>query len=373
MENENKPFVKRLYSLDALRGFDMFWIMGGEGIFVGLASLTGWPIFKWWAEQLEHVPWHGFHFYDMIFPLFLFVAGISFAFSLTKRTAMNDSCTSIYKHVISRGLILVLIGIIYNNGVSFDFAHLRYGSVLGRIGLAWMFASLIFMNTKLNFRIAWFCALLIGYWVLLLLFPAHDLGSTDIFSREGNLTSHIDRLLMPGRLYLGNHDPEGLLSTIPAIGTALLGMFTGEFLLSKYLSDKPLRKVLYMVLVAIVLMIIGKIWNIVFPINKNLWTSSFVCFVGGLSLLLFSIFYLIIDIWGYKKWAFFFVVIGMNPITIYLTERIVNFGSATKFFFGGFISVMPESWAALIDGIGVTAIAWVFLYILYKKKIFLKI
>lgn len=373
MENENKHTQKRLYSLDALRGFDMFWIAGAEGIFVGLASLTGWPIFKWWAGQLEHVPWHGFHFEDMIFPLFLFIAGISFAFSLAKRTTMNDSRSSIYKHVISRGLILVLIGILYNNGVSFDFAHLRYGSVLGRIGLAWMFASLIFMNTKLNFRIAWFCALLIGYWALLLLFPAHDLGSTDIFSREGNLTSHIDRLLMPGRLYLGNHDPEGLLSTIPAIGTALLGMFTGEFLLSKYLSDKPLRKVLYMVLVAIVLMIIGKIWNIWFPINKNLWTSSFVCFVGGLSLLLFSIFYLIIDVWGYKKWAFFFVVIGMNPITIYLTERIVNFGSATKFFFGGFISIMPESWAPLIDGLGVTAIAWVFLYILYKKKVFLKI
>jgi predicted acyltransferase len=309
----------------------------------------------------------------MIFPLFLFIAGISFPFSLAKRIANNDSRKSIYKHVLSRGLILVLIGIIYNNGVNFDFAHLRYGSVLGRIGLAWMFASLIFMNTKLNIRIVWLCVILIGYWVMLRLFPAHDLGSTDIFSREGNLTSHIDRLLMPGRLYLGNHDPEGLFSTIPAIGTALLGMFTGEFLLSKYLNDKPLRKVVYLVLAAITLMIIGKIWNIVFPINKNLWTSSFVCFVGGLSLLLFSIFYLIIDVLEYKKWAFVFVVIGMNPITIYLTERIVNFGSATKFFFGGLTSLMPEAWTPLINGIGVTSIAWVFLYILYKKKIFLKI
>ena len=185
MENENKPAIKRLYSLDALRGFDMFWIMGGEGIFVGLATLTGLPIFKWWAEQCEHVPWHGFHFYDMIFPLFLFIAGISFPFSLAKRIANNDSRKSIYKHVLSRGLILVLIGIIYNNGVNFDFAHLRYGSVLGRIGLAWMFASLIFMNTKLNIRIVWLCVILIGYWVMLRLFPAHDLGSTDIFSREG--------------------------------------------------------------------------------------------------------------------------------------------------------------------------------------------
>jgi predicted acyltransferase len=229
------------------------------------------------------------------------------------------------------------------------------------------------MNTKLNFRILWFWVILLGYWALLVLFPAHDLGSTDIFSREGNLASFIDRLLMPGRLYLGNHDPEGLLSTLPAIGTALMGMFTGEFMLSKYLNDKPLRKVLYLVLAAIALMIIGMIWNIVFPINKNLWTSSFVCFVGGLSLFLFSIFYLIIDVWGNKKWAFFFVVIGMNPITIYLTERIVNFQSSSKFFFGGFVGILPDSWAPLIDGIGITAIAWVFLYILYKKKVFLKI
>jgi predicted acyltransferase len=373
MENENKPVVKRLYSLDALRGFDMFWIMGGEGIFVALATLTGWPVLNWWAEQLEHVPWHGFHFYDMIFPLFLFIAGISFPFSLAKRISNNDSRNSIYKHVIGRGLILVILGILYNNGVKFNFDTLRYGSVLGRIGLAWMFAALIFMNTKLSSRIIWFWVILLGYWLLMILFPAHDLGSSDIFSREGNLSSHIDRLLMPGRLYLGNHDPEGLFSTLPAIGTALLGMFTGEFMLSKYLNDKPLMKTLYLVLAAVALMIIGQVWNLAFPINKNIWTSSFVCFVGGLSLLLFSIFHLIIDVWQFKKWAFFFVVIGMNPITIYLVGRIVNFRSATRFFFGGFSAILPPGWGPLIDAIGVTAVAWVFLYILYKKKIFLKV
>ncbi len=373
MEKENKPAIKRLQSLDALRGFDMFWIMGGESIFIALAALTGWPVFNMMAEQLEHVPWHGFHFYDMIFPLFLFIAGISFPFSMAKRIANSDSRKSIYIHVISRGLILVLLGIIYNNSINFDFAHLRYGSVLGRIGLAWMFAALIFMNTNLKFRIVWFWSLLIGYWLLLLIFPAHDLGSTDIYSQEGNLASYIDRLLMPGRLYLGNHDPEGIFSTIPAIGTAILGMITGEFMLSKYLSDKPLRKVLYLISAAVLLMIIGQVWNITFPINKNLWTSSFVCFVGGLSLLLFSIFYLIIDVWQFKKWTFFFVVIGMNPITIYLAERIINFKSATRFFFGGFVSIMPEAWGPVIETIGITAVGWVFLYILYKKKIFLKV
>lgn len=374
MENENKPVVKRLHSLDALRGFDMFWIMGGEGIFVGLASLTGWPLFTWWAGQLDHVPWHGFHFYDMIFPLFLFIAGISFPFSLAKRMSNNDSRKSIYKHVLSRGLILVILGIVYNNGIKFDFEHLRYGSVLGRIGLAWMFAALIFMNTKLTYRIVWFWAILIGYWLLLRFFPAHDLGTFDPFSQQGNLAGFIDRHLLPGSFCCYTFgDSEGILSMIPAISTALLGMFTGEFMFSRFLSDKPVKKVLYLVIAAITFMVIGKIWNIVFPINKYLWSSSFVCFVGGLSLLLFSVFYLIIDVWQFKKWAFFFVVIGMNPITIYLTGRIVNFRSATEFFFGGFSAILPETWAPMIEGIGVTAVAWIFLYILYKKKIFLKV
>jgi len=370
---ENKTESKRLYSLDALRGFDMFWIMGGEAIFAGLAAVTGWPFLQWWASQLEHVAWHGFHFYDMIFPLFLFVAGISFPFSYAKRVSLNDDRKSIYRHVIGRGLILVVLGVVYNNGIIFNISQIRFGSVLGRIGLAWMFAALIFMNARLTWRIVWCTGILLFYWFMLMLFPAHDLGSTDIYSQTGNLTSHIDRLLMPGRLYLGNHDPEGLFSTIPAIATALLGMFTGEFVMSSYLNDKPLRKVLYMVIAAVALMLAGQLWNLTFPINKNLWTSSFVCFVGGLSILLFSVFYLVIDIWNYRKWAFFFVVIGLNPITIYLVNRIINFRSATNFFFGGLIKVLPENWAELINGIGIVTIGWLFLYILYRKKMFLRI
>ena len=374
MENQTQSSAKRLHSLDALRGFDMFWIMGGEGIFVGLASLTGWPFFKWWAGQLNHVPWHGFHFYDMIFPLFLFIAGISFPFSYAKRTANNDSRKSIYKHVISRGLILVLLGIVYNNGVVFDFANMRYGSVLGRIGLAWMFAALIFMNTKLTFRIVWLVGILVVYWLLFLIFPAHDLGATDPFSMEGNLAGYIDRLLLPGRFCCYKFgDSEGLLSTIPAISTALLGMLTGEFVKSQYLGNKPLKKVLYMILVATGLMILGRIWNLAFPINKYLWSSSFVCFVGGLSLLLFALFYLVIDVWEYKKWTFFFVVIGVNPITIYLAERIINFNSAGLFFFKGITDLMHPSMAPMMRGIAITTVAWLFLYILYKKKIFLKV
>jgi predicted acyltransferase len=373
MEDKNDPGLKRLASLDALRGFDMFWIMGGEGIFIGLATITGWPVFTWWAEQLEHVPWHGFHFYDMIFPLFLFITGISFPYSFKKRIASGQNRAAIYRHVIYRGVILVFLGILYNNGVRFNFSELRYGSVLGHIGLAWMLAAIIFMNTKLPVRIIWFWLLLIGYWLLFLLFPAPDLGSNDHFSLEGNFAGYIDRLFTPGKLYLGISEPSGFSTVMPSIGTALLGMFTGEFLMSKFLSDKPLKKVLYMFLSAIILIIIGKIWDLNFPINKMLWSSSYVCWAGGLSLLLFALFYLIIDVWEFKKWAFFFVVIGMNPLTIYLAERIINFRSASNFFFGGISELFPEKWTQLINGLGLTIIGWIFLYFLYRKKIFPKI
>lgn len=374
MDNQTKPEIKRLYSLDALRGFDMFWIMGGEGIFIGLASLTGWPVLKWWAAQQEHVPWHGFHFEDMIFPLFLFIAGISFTFSLSKRYNGPENRKSLYGHVIKRGLILVLLGILYNNAVRFNFPEMRYASVLGRIGLAWMFAALIFMNTNLKSRIIWAIGILVSYWLLLLLFPAHDLGIYDKFSQQGNLDGFIDRHFLPGVFCCYTYgDSEGIMSTFPAIVTALLGMLTGQFLLSDFLKEKPFRKVLYMVLAAAGLIIIGRIWNIFFPINKYLWSSSFVCFVGGLSLLIFSVFYLIIDILNFKKWAFFFVVIGMNPITIYLAGRIIGFESASKFFFADIISRFPATWETFLNGIAYTGVSWLFLYILYKKKIFLKV
>lgn len=374
MEKKDAIKTGRLHSLDALRGFDMFWIMGGESIFIALAAITGWPFLQWWAGQLSHVDWQGFHFYDMIFPLFLFIAGISFPLSMAKRYHGPENRKPLYVHIFKRGFILVLFGIIYNNAVEFDFANLRYASVLGRIGLAWMFAALIFMNTNLKYRIIWLWGILIFYWLLLLLFPAHDLGASDPFSKEGNLTGYLDRLFLPGSFCCYKFgDSEGLLSTLPAISTALLGMLTGQFVLSQYLNNKPLRKVLYMALAAVGLILLGRIWNMGFPINKYLWSSSFVCFVGGLSLLLFTLFYLVIDVWKFKSWTAFFVVIGMNSITIYLAERMIDFHYTSKFLFDGLIKLFPSGWAELLGAIAIFSAAWIFLYFLYKKKIFLKV
>jgi predicted acyltransferase len=361
----------RLKSLDALRGFDMFWIMGAEEVFILLGALTGWPVLEWWAGQMTHVEWHGFQAYDMIFPLFLFIAGVSFPFSVSKRLAVKGGKQALYRHIFKRGLILVLLGLIYNNGIIFNIEAMRFPSVLGRIGLAWMFAALIFMKTKnWKSRMVWFWGLLIFYWLLFLIFKAPDFGDPDRYSMQGNISSYIDRTLLPGRLCCYEFgDNEGILPTIAAVSTGLLGMLVGELLKNTY---KPMKKVLYMAIGGVILIIIGQIWNLVFPINKNLWSSSFVCYVGGISIILMTIFYLIIDVWKYQKWAFFFVVIGMNPITIYLANRIIGFGRATDFLFGGIAELLPEAWSPLIIAIGYVIVGWLFLYLLYKKKIFLQ-
>lgn len=232
MPDIQKP--QRLKSLDALRGFDMFWIMGAEHIVVALGTLTGLPFFEWCAKHMTHVEWHGFHAYDMIFPLFLFIAGISFPFSVKNRLQKTSNKNALYNHIFKRGLLLVLIGIIYNNGLRFDFANMRYASVLGRIGLAWMFAAIIFMNTTLRSRIIWVIGILIFYWLLFIIFRAPDLGDTNHYSMKGNIASYIDRILLPGKFCCYPcGDNEGILPTISAIATGLLGMLTGEFLLTQ--------------------------------------------------------------------------------------------------------------------------------------------
>ena len=369
-----KSQIQRLQSLDALRGFDMFWIIGGGGIFAGLASLSDWSIFNWWANQLTHVEWHGFAFFDMIFPLFLFIAGISFPFSLAKSHQKGASRKELYYKIIRRGILLVLFGLIYNGILKFNFENFRYASVLGRIGISWMFAALIFFNTKkATSRIIWCFGLLIFYWLLLALVPAPDFPGADRFSAEGNFSCYFDRIFLPGRLHGKVFDPEGLLGIIPAVSTALLGMLTGQFVMQRKDALSDNKKTLYMILAGIILIAIGLLWNIIFPINKALWSSSFVCFVGGLSLLLFSLFYYIIDVLKYQKWAFFFTIIGLNSITIYLAQGIINFHSTSRSLFGGMIGLCPEAWHGFLNSTAHVAVCWAFLYFLYRQKIFLKV
>ena len=358
----------RLLSLDALRGFDMFWIMGGEGIVGAAAKATQWGWLQWLKGQMSHPEWHGFALYDLIFPLFLFIAGVAMPFSFEKRLERGDSKASLYQHVIVRGLLLVLLGFIYNGLLRFDWP-MRLQSVLGRIGLAHLFAGLIFLNTTLRGRVLWIVGILIGYWAALKLIPVPGFGAGDL-SPAHTLTDFLDRLLIPGKLYRGDRDPEGLLATIPAIATALIGAVTGQFL--KDHRGAGYFKTAAMLLAAAVCFGLALLWDLNFPINKNLWTSSFVLFCAGCSLVLLAMFYLVIDVWQLKGWTLFFVVIGSNSILIYMAPKFVDFGYTTHALFDGVLK-FSGAYQSLLLAIAIVAVKWLLLYFLYRKRIFLRV
>ena len=360
---------ERLVSLDALRGFDMFWIMGGEHIAHAAAELTGWVWLVWLSGQLEHPEWHGFAFYDLIFPLFLFMAGTSMPFSFAKRSERGDSRAQLVRHVIIRGLVLVLLGMIYNGLLQFTWPDTRLPSVLGRIGLAYLFAGLIVIFFGWRAQFLWFVGLLVGYWAALKFIPVPEYGAGDLAPGH-TLTDYIDRMLIPGKLYQGVRDPEGIFATIPAVGTALAGALTGKFL--KDNRSNGFVKTLVLALVGAVCLGLAHYWNRDFPINKNLWTSSFVLHCAGWSLIFLAAFYFVIDVLKLRRWAFFFVVIGMNSILIYMAPKVIDFRFAVDRLFGGALKHAGE-YQALLAAIALVLIKWLLLYFLYRKRVFLRV
>ncbi len=377
--NQNQPAAampkighgNRLYSLDALRGFDMFWIMGAEEIVHALSKATGSSFWESFANQLTHPAWNGFHFYDLIFPLFLFLAGVATPYSVGRELENGKSRKQLLRRVVRRGLVLVLLGLVYNNGLVIKpLSEIRFGSVLGRIGIAYMFANIIYLYSKERAQILWFGGLLIGYWLLLKFTSAPGFPRGDL-TMEGNFASYIDRHLIPGKLYLGIHDPEGLVSAIPAIATGLLGILTGRFI--KNSPVNPGRKAMIMAVAGAVSIGLAQLWNLDFPINKNLWTSSFVLQVGGWSLLLLSLFYWVIDVLGYKKWAFFFKVIGMNSILIYMSGQFIEWEYSTKAFLGWLGQLFNDPYTLVVMAICYVFVKWAFLYFMYVQKIFLRV
>ena len=362
---------QRLYSLDALRGFDMFWIMGAEEIFHKLYEATGSPFWGAISLQLTHPDWNGFHFYDLIFPLFLFLAGVATPYSVGRELEKGKSKNELLWRVIKRALILVVLGLIANNGLVIKpISEIRFGSVLGRIGLAYMFANIIYIYSSRRSQVIWFCTLLIGYWMAMKIGHAPGYAPGDL-TMQGNLASWIDRTLLPGKLYLGIHDPEGLFSTIPAIGTGLLGIFTGVFIKTSTLPGE--QKCLRMAIAGVIFIVLAQVWNLNFPINKNLWTSSFVLQVGGISLLLLSLFYYVIDVKGYKRWSFFFRVIGMNSILIYMSGHFIDWEYTNNSFFSWLGTLIGNPYNAVILAATYVFIKWLFLYFMYKKKVFLRV
>ena len=346
----------------------MMFIMGVEGIIITLCKLFPGGEHFLLAKNMDHVDWNGLYFMDTIFPTFLFIAGISFPFSYAKQLEHGATRMKVYTKIFRRAVLLVLLGLLYNGLLEGGFDNPRFCSVLGRIGLAWMAAALLYINFTTRSRAVIAVVLLVGYYLLVRFVPAPDAAGAHPLSFEGNIVGYIDRLFAPGHLYRETFDPEGLLGLVPATATAMLGMFTGEFV-----RGNCRNKVVTMLGAAVVMLVVGLVWSLDFPLNKNLWSSSFVLVVGAYSLAMFALFYWLIDVKNCRRWTLFFQVIGMNSITIYLLQRIVNMGDVSNFFLGSVAQLLPGAWASLLLSIGYVAFSWIVLYFLFKHKVFLKV
>ena len=365
--------AKRLLSIDTLRGMDMLFIMGLAPLILRICELFPGGGESWLASQMHHVDWNGLAFMDMVFPLFLFIAGLSFPFSYAKQVEKGRTSRQIHRKIFVRCLLLILLGIVYNGFFNLDFPQ-RYASVLGRIGLAWMFAALLYIHCKTTTRVIIAVATLIGYGVLIALVGAPDApAGAGPLTQDGCLHGWVDRLLLPGRLHKGNFDPEGLLGVIPATVTAMLGMFTGEFIRLPQERVTGPKKTLWMLGAAAVLLAAGYLGSLALPLNKKLWTSTFVLVVGGYSVAAYALVYYIVEVKGHQKWTLFFRVVGLNSITIYLIQQIVPFQSVANYFLGGLANLLPQAWGAVLLAAGYLFVCWLLLFFLYKQKVFLKI
>lgn len=374
MEKKN-----RLVFLDVLRGFDMFWIIGGAGVFKALAALTGWAFWKSFAEQLKHPAWNGFTAFDLIFPLFVFLSGMTLGIANRKLSGLPwAERKSYYFKAVRRLVILIVLGVIYNHGwgrgIPAELETARYASVLARIAIAWFLAAMIVWHTGLRTQICIAVGILLGYWAILYWIPVPGHGA-GVLTPTGCINGWIDTHLLPGMTH-GNRplDPEGLLSSLPAVVNALIGCWCGRFI--KEFKRNDWQKAGIIFATGLLLLGGGWIWDYGFPVNKTLWTSSFVFVTCGWSLILTSIFYTLFDLipWkGMRYLALPWMVIGANAIVIYVLSSLIHWNHTANSLVGGFIKEAPKDWQWLLTALAIVVIKLLLLAWMYRRKIFVRV
>lgn len=385
-------------SLDALRGFDMFWIAGGGLIVGALERWTANPLMAAVKQQLTHVAWNGFRFYDLIFPLFVFMVGASISYSVPRSLERSGRAATIRK-ILTRGVLLFLIGLFYSGGLSTPPAELRMLGVLNRIALCYTAAALLFVFLGRRALVGVWLGLLLGYWALMGLTPIRDIRldaqpMADLASAKGetnamvlfqetqarvtgkydpgyNLANHLDFQYLPGRLYDRYYDPEGLLSTLPAIASCLLGLFAGLFVQAP--GRTPVARSLGLIGAGVASVVIGSLWGLEFPVIKKLWTSSFVLVAGGYSLVLLGIFHQVIDVWGWRTWCQPFVWVGSNALTIYLAAQILGFRRIAERLAGAPAKSVFGAGADTLIALVAVLVLFAFARFLYRRQLFLRV
>lgn len=401
--NTADPPSERIVSVDALRGFDMFWIIGGEAVAKALEKVSNGPVISAVATQLQHVEWAGFHFFDGIFPLFLFLVGVSIVLSMDRLVEKVGRKGALIR-IARRSVLLFIVGIFYYGGLSRSWPDVQVSGVLPRIALCYLFASTLYVLHPRKGIVIAAALCLAGYWAMLMFVPFPDVnlkhgttgkkgsqadakpvaemlaGVTTTVSgtlEEGrNLTHYVDSRWLPGKkrnLYYTN---EGLLSTIPAVANTLFGIMAGWLLVSTRWSGR--QKVAWLLGAGAAGIALGLLWGLQFPVIKRIWTSSFGLLSSGFAAILLGLFYLVVDVWRLQRWCAPFLWIGTNALTVYLAVNLVDFESIAERFVGGDVNTFVSSHLGrgagqLLVAILALALPVLLVRFLYQRKIFIRL
>lgn len=347
----------------------MFWIVGADELVGALRKLGDGPGLGTLASQMEHVDWAGFHVEDLIFPLFVFLSGISVTFSVDK-AAKAGGDRAVLTRLLRRASVLWLLGVFSYGGIADGLAHVRWVGVLQRIAVCSAVAGVIAVRWRTAKPVALVtAALLLGYWAVMLVPVWHGTASP-VFAEGDNLANRIDTLYLPGRRWDGDHDPEGLLSTLPAIASALLGVLAGRWIRRDVpASAKALRLALW----GVAGVAAGWAWSPWFPVIKKIWSSSFVLVAGGWSALLLASFIWIMDVRGWTRWAVPFTWVGANALAVYLLGNVLDLGGIVNRFAGGEIAAACGPAAPLLHALLGLSLTFGFARFLFRRQIFLRV
>jgi predicted acyltransferase len=370
----------RVMSIDALRGFDMFLLIGGWGIFTSLAELLGdSTLGNVIRTQFRHVEWEGFAFWDLIMPLFLFICGTAMPYSFAKRLERGESKAKIYRHVIIRVVILWVLGMIKQGHLlEFDLDSLTlYSNTLQTIAVGYLVSAILILECRLIVQIVVTAGLLLLFWGLMMLVPIPSYGVGEpvegaalvsgMLEPQVNLAIYLDHLILGG--FQDGTSYSWILSSLVFGVTVMMGAFAGIWLRT---DRNGMVKAAGLIIAGIVSIGAGLLWGLVFPIIKHLWTSSFVLFSGGICLMLLGLFYLVIDVLRFRRWAYGFVVIGANAIFAYMATSFIPYRDIAGRFVGGLKDDLGDCYP-FIHAVAAFAVAWLVLWYMYRKKTFIKI
>jgi predicted acyltransferase len=359
----------RLISLDAFRGFTI----------AGMIIVNNPGSWSHAYPQLLHAEWHGITATDLVFPFFLFIMGVSIPLAFSKRIQKGADKKDLFKKISIRSIKIFLLGVFLNIFPAFDFAQIRWAGVLQRIAIVYFVSALLFLKFSYKGLAIIATILLVGYWISLTLIPIPG-GIYPNLDMGTNFAAWVDSVLLPGRLWQGTWDPEGLLSTIPAIASGISGVLVGMLLLVNAPREKQVN---WMFVAGFAMLLVGEVWSWVFPVNKNLWTSSYVLYTSGLAALTLAFFIWLVDMQGYKKWTNFGVIYGSNAITIYVLAGMLpaltglRWGGGQSWqsmFFNNLVAAqLDPKFVSLLWAILYCLVCFIPAYILYKKKIFIKV